>query len=507
MVFTSTFRAAMQERHGERLQPRLTVRLSDGTETILSDTEHCLNLSPIRRRRERQFGVVQAQSWQATFSNASLFHSGKRLAGCYVRLDIGFPNVGLWQKVAVGKIRAATATTGNQLVVEVQEPLRELVDATLPRDVYFSDTGWLSTVQPERIDDDSQRYDGSPTASDYSQLEDETFEIEFLSATTFQVTDGDGNVYGPFNISSDASHGTSQFPLSTLVTIPSSGWSSDSGAYADGDIFVFYAAAPRAAADLTTIGMVRHLIEDVAAIEAYDFDADDFGTPLSDIAEWSRVEALVSTDTVEGEWSRGSRIIDMVQQLLKLSHASLYPTPDGKVAIWILEESGASAYELNADPARGDISLLSGSLVQELDECYGAVEYTYLALDGQEAAVRREASASETDAAGITLSVNVGWRVSGITVAAAVSKALNRFKAAREIYTAKTTLAGGSIGLAEGVTIHEPELDMVGYRSDTTEVALDVLDNSAEIEAWTDPVAIEEYGVIGTMLVGTGTVW
>jgi hypothetical protein len=507
MGFSTALKAELAKSHGEMLKPRLTVRLHEGSEVELSAVEHCITLSPIRREREFSFGVVQAASWQASFSNATLFHVGRQLAGCWVALDVGFPTANIWDRVATGKIRKATASTDSTLVIEVQEPLRDLVDATLPRDIYFGQVGWLSEIQPEQTANDSRRYDGSPTASSQSQLRDETFTIEFLAATTFQVTDGDDNTYGPFSISSDASHGTAAFPLSTLVTIPSSGWSTDSGAYADGDTFIFYTARPRTTAELSTIGMVRHLIEDVAEIEAFNFSAGSFGTAISDPVEWSRVEALVSDDYVEGHWRRGSRVIEMCQQLLKLSHASIYPTMLGQVGVWILEPSGGAEITLNADPGQGDISLLSGTYLYDLSECYSAVEYEYLALDGEEASVRAEADDSETDAPGSTLTIRTSWRVRGATVAAAASKGVNRFRRQREIYSGKGTLAAARIDLSEGLVIQEPELGLDAHRSDSTLVELDVNNNSASVEAWTDPVSIADAFVLGQSLLDTGEIW
>jgi hypothetical protein len=251
--------------------------------------------------------------------------------------------------------------------------------------------------------------------------------------------------------------------------------------------------------------MVRHLIDDVAGIKAYDFDTEAEVSPLHDSDEWDRVEALVVGDTVGGLWRKGSRIIDMVQQLLKISHASLYPTAAGTVGIWILEASGPGVVTLNADPARGDIDLLSGAWVEDLDECFGSVEYRYLSMSGEDAVVA--ASAEETDAPGVPLSISIGWRVRGVTMNAAASKAINRFAKVRPAFVGQTTLAGAVIDLASGVTIREPDLSLDGWRSDTIAVSLDVINNSATVEAQTDPVSVGDYFIIGESLLGTGVIW
>lgn len=508
MAFSSALQAEMVKRVGERLMPRLTILLPDDSELVLTSTEHCLDLSEIERRREREFGIVQAQSWQAGFTNGGQVHAGQQLAGCRCALDVGFETADIWDRAATGIIRKVIATTGSRLVLEIQEPLRELVDATLQRDMFFFTVGWLSEIQVQAVSDDSQAYSGSPTTSSPAVLDDETFVVEFLGATTYQVLDGDGNTYGPFGIASDASFGNASVPGGTFITIPAAGWSTDTGAYAADDTFVFYTSAGRGTSDLTTIGMVRHLIEDVAGIVAYDFDTDSEISPLHDSSEWTRVEGLVTGDEVGGYWRKGSRVMDMIQQLLKLSHASLYPTSLGTIGIWILEASGANTATLNGDPSVGDITLLDdGTWTEDLDECYGAVEYKYLTLGGDDASVYAAADAADTDAAGVTLTVETQWRVRGVTVSAAVSKALNRFRQVRPAFVGKTTLAGAVIDLAAGVIINEPNLSMANWRSDTIAVALDVIDNSATVEAQTDPVSIGDYFIIGESLLGTGVIW
>ena len=517
MAFAQAFKDICGNPWGEALQPRVKVRLPNDTLVTIADADSIVGINPITRKRARKFGVVQGQNWQFRVVDQDLSTRAIDMVGGWAKMEIGFPDANLWESVAVGRIDRVSASTGLVVTVEVTDVLAQAMNYKLPRDIFFSDSGWGGNVHVKNKADDSKSYnnDWDDDGEDEGVLLyasgdnclDETIVLEFTSATDYKAVYEDGSESIGYDIAT-----TEIIPNSdgdNAILVVATGWSTDIDAYASGDEFQVFTAQKRTAATLNPVAMAKHLLDDVAELQTLDIEADTWGSAIYDSAGWDALAGDYSADRIAGFFARGTKIIDIIQDALKLVHGSVYPTNDGKIGLWLLQPTTPSGETLNGDPDAGQVDIISGSFSDDFTDTANRVTYQYLDLEsGDEASYEKTNTSSSWDE-DLHKVVKSNWRVHGPTVEAAVNKYLNRFANARKIYKLNTTLMGASVELDGGCSFTEPLLLASNMTADVDSLIIDIMGNKAALELYNDPVSELDYAVVGTTVVGSTTelVW
>lgn len=521
MAYSAPFRALCAATSGAGLVPRVTVRDKAGAVTVASEIEPVLAVGEIRRERERRYGVVQVNTWQVRLANYRQLLLPLDLPDCWVALEAGFPGDDVWELMAQGRIISAPASTDMTITIEVGDAVMDTLEHVLTRDMFFGLVGWAGDITPVAVADSSAEYAndinqsfgglGVLVALAYGHLViDEAISIVFTAATTYKVVYEDGSEVTGFTIASDANFGPSTSPAAPAFKIKAAGWSPEVGAYVVGDTYVFYASAARAAGQLTTVGMVRHLLTDVAQLTAYNVLADEpYSSPLYDEAgAWAEAAASHASTRLGGYWPKGTRLIEMVQEALMLAHASIYAAPTGQIAISWLRPAGAQVATINGDPAAGPVTLIAGSASDTRDETYNLVTLDYLSLSRGKPATAKFADANSPFVGVRHLPLSTSWRVGAVTAADCVYKALSRFSASRRLVSVDATLAHAVLDIDEIVAVTDSVIGLRNHLCGVVAVTLSIMDQRCSVEAYRDEVAAADYGRVGSSKINRpGFVW
>jgi len=517
--FSTDFIAEASNPFGEAMMSRLYIRLNDGASNAPSTLVDCdddghkvIDSGQVTRRREREYGVVQGQAWQVKLLNKDMELCDYDLAGCWACLQAGFEELDEWQTVAQGKISGVTFSTDGTAVIEVHDSVIDLLNYEIPQEYFYDSTGSVSEVYVVAKDKDSLSFDNDVgiTVLLANSLTDETYTIEFLSATTYKVILSNGTESATQSISSDYTYGSPG-----RLTIPASAWDTSTDAYAEGDTFEFFSSARRYNINRTPIPVIQEIIEDFVGVQVYDvITGAYYSTPFYDADAWDLAEddtseIINSTDNtyaLSGQWRKGTKAITMIQDALKLVNGSIYPTHTGQIGIWLLRPSGGATVALNGDPDAGPVDVVSASMTDTLDYTHNQVTVEYLSMGGEEAsytAVDDDPSINEVRAATVTS----GWRVRGEVAQSAGNIFLSRFKDARRQYLVNTTLAGMLADVALGMSVNEPELGITVETTDVTDITVNLQSNTATIKGHNDPAALANYCRVDIGVVGTDRVW
>jgi len=519
--FSADFISRAADPWGEALSLRVYLRLNDGASgapgTLVEfdkDGYEVVGLGRINRRREREYGVVQGQAWQVKVYNKDRGLLDYDLPGCWCCVQAGFSDDDVWQTFAQGKVANVQFGTDDTATFEVHDGVIDLLNYSLANDVYFDFYGHGGTLSPYSVATASGSYDTDAGGIDVNgvmwvYLEDEKFVVEFTSAYQFKVVLEDGtetqtgDVFHDLTVANQDGY--------SVVILRAAGWDT-STLYTAGDQFVFYTSAARQGVGTTPVQVVREVVTDFVGLQVYDvISGAYYGSPFFNETAWSEATAATSeplnsvenTYSLRGEWPRGSRAIDMVQDALKLVNGSIYSTPTGQIGIWLLRPSAGAAVALNGDPAAGPVEIISASINDTLDDTYNAVSLTYKTGNGEDAtydAVDSDPSISETR----TAAIRSGWRVRGEVAQSAANIFLNRFKDRRREYVIDATLAGALCDVAYGVSVNEPDLGVTVETTDVTEISVDLGGHVVQIKAHTDPVALTSYARVGDATTDPG---
>lgn len=498
--------------------------------TVLTELEDVLALNPIVTERERKFGSVQGQSWQIQLTNMTLTARSSSIPGGWARIRVGFPTADEWETLATGRVLSAPASTDGTITLEVEDQIVALIQAELDQDMRFqlstvaSPYGWISEVKPVIRADGSKSYNNAAAGAGTSitvnpgYVEDATFYIEFTSATAFKIVEPDGTDTQTGTISADC---TFSLNAQASAKIEKEGWDTGTGAYASGDKFVVYTARGRKNdgtldpddIELGFIGLVRHLIEDVAGYQVYDFDTDSYISPTYDSDNWDALADATEGDNCQGTFTKGTRIIDMIEGILPLAHASLYIMPNGQIAVWMLQPAVGDAYLLNGDHDGRDVSILSGLASPHLGETYNRVVYRYKSLtDGSEAVVEKSDPDTPYDR-DMLLEIETDWEVRALSVETAATRAIERFKGPAEPFTLVTTFDGATLEIGDLVAINDSALGVVNRQAAVVKIARDPMAGRATVDAIVEEITLGEYFKIGLNRIGgsgdtdAGMIW
>jgi len=287
MAFTSAFIAAATDPWGEALQTRLYVRLNDGgggspgTLVELTTEQSVISMGPITRRREMAFGVVRGQSCQVQITNINLSVLDYNLMGCRVAVRGGFTAADEWDLFAQGKVASFSGSTNGTAILEVHDSVMDLINFTLPRDISFQETGWISGIGIVSKASGSGSYSSAQalTLNTASAADDETFTVEFYNVGSYKIIleNGDETQIGTTGADKTIYNTANDIDI---IVIPAAGWT---GTFVSGDKFEFFTARPRtlgSGGELTPVYMLMHLIDDISGVSAYDvLDGSEYSDP------------------------------------------------------------------------------------------------------------------------------------------------------------------------------------------------------------------------------------
>ena len=509
--FTPEFIAlADQAFGGDPLAINLYIRDNDGVDgipgTLLFPTfpavggsfggETVTEINPITRRREVEFGVVEGNAWMVKVTNNNNWFKDYALYGSWCAI---YGQLGNYASIfAQGKIVRARYNTDGTVVLEIHDSIMDALSYTLTRDMRFQRTGWVSDVSVDNKASGSKLYASSGlTLTDPFSPLDETFIMEMTSPTTYKVILEDGDESQTGLISSDLTiSGIISVPF---LTIGTAGWDTvTSGAYSAGDRFVFYTSQQRQAYQLTPIWMIRELLDDVMGLTAYDtLNGIQLSDARSDSTNWANKSAEFNTVafTMAGTWKRGTSIITMIQDILKIVHGSIYPAPDGRIALWVLDAGPEISLTLNGNPSAGHVQLAAGAVTEDASTVTSDVVFSYLTLDDAEDATA-SASADDADYAWFeprSVEVSIGWEIQGAAVQSSAEKYIARFKDPLRRFELDTTLAGSVGEIGKAVLVTDDVMGVSAEQSDIVNMSVDMIGNSAQVQAYVDPVSFADF--------------
>lgn len=532
--FSAGFTDVAEDRYGEALRVRIYIRKHDGDLILLGEADilsnptatpdesvevTVLSVSSVTQKFQRKFGVVQGQTWQIRLSNIDSdfnmanpdsFRYGDELIDAWACIEAGFIDEDEWHVFGQGKIQKVVAATDLTVTLEMHDPIMDAIKAKLKTEVWFDTEAHGSNIYPSDVDEDSDYYendhDGDGVDDGVTVLNatgghhyDGKYTIEFTSSTAFTVT-------GPNGETDNGTTGTDCTVYdnwsNALFLIDKDGWIG--GTFHTSDVFIFYSSKLRVLADLTPAEIIGDLLKDFADLTAYNVLDGSVQSVLYDTSTWGSVSSAEHALDIHifGNWKVGTRVIDMIQDALKIVHGTIYPSETGQIAIWALTETGGAQQTLYGDHDRTDASLLRVERSEDRDHLVTWVKYKYLTIkDGLDAEVEVESSGSPFDERGAT--VSVGWRVGSAVVENSANQYLVRFGAARKNYKITSTLPGLLIRRAGDVIgIVEPFLHEDGQIIQMHSLTKDLVGNKCEGEGDFDEAVFAEYAIVGTHYTG-----
>jgi len=465
----------------------------------IGDYTQIVSINPIVRKREREFGVVQGSSVQIQISNVDLETVDQSLVNACCYIDIGFPTADEWETVYHGKVKNVKTNTNLTAVLEIEDPIMELLEGSLSRPIGFqNDTAYVSAVEEVDIADGSGSYSATPNvinSFDYS-IKDQTYTIKFLSEDTFSVCNEKGFPLGNIstfeNIFETGS--TAEFTaeeviagpiwgLNNALQIPSNGWE---GTFVAGDTYQFHVSRARTIGETSTYGIVEHLITDVAGLNIYDVENDVyFSSPYSNLPVFS---GYITGDTgqVNGVWDAGSKYIDMIQEALKLTHSTIFPSKEGLIEFHSPDMLETGTTTINGDPRFGNISIISGEIEDNLDDYANIVTVNYKSYtDGADKSISKQASVKANKPTEKVITTK--WGVTDAAANTCASRGLYRFNGTRRVYSIDSTLANLTLDITYPANIIEPFLNISNDTVTITEKQIDINNQAVRLIGWNDP--------------------
>lgn len=499
---------------------------------VLSNDARTISINPIEAKRERYFGVVEGQKTLFSVSNVDFIDS-QVSPGVWCAVQAGFPDADVWETVAQGQIVNLLSDTNLNLACELDDGVMQLIDAELDLDYGFFSSGWVSEVQVVETASGSSRYDNDSGSTELNlsnsgNLKDERFEIVFTDVDSFQVffsnglpvtqsfdasgaTDQSDSSGVTFVTSGDCRIGSSLVPDQWALTIPSDGWKlpgtgSTSGDtyYEAGDTFEFYTSKPRTERELTPIGMAAHLITGVTQAQVYDvMNGEYYDSPLYNKERWDTLidRSFLAGRVVAGTWKKGSRVIQMIQDALKLEIGTIYPTPTGQIAGWYPFGNSTASTALDATGGGSMVSIINAAKEININDYASRTTVEYLDLVTAE---ERDISSEPVERAlkDKHMTIKTRWRTGRSTAFAAANRSSRRYSVPLEIYRSQNQIDVAGVEITEAVTITDPFLNVALKKVDVVSTSLDVMSQTVALEAWTDPLTVETTFIVGGPTLG-----
>lgn len=478
-----------------------------------------LSTNPFVRKRERKYGVVQGTNQQISISNVDLTYVDNSLPDAWCTVQMGFPNTDEWETVLNGKINGVKTNTNLSCTLDVDDSIMDLLSNGIQRDMTFQNTPWVSEVTVGDKASDSSSYTGTVTFLDSlsGEVRDERYYIKFLDGTTYKIynesdqplmdnNEGFTETGTTFTYSVDNSFSPRQYTTSSsnVFTIPSSGW--DGTTFSVGDTYEFTTSYARTTGQTTAIGMVKHLIEDISNITIYDVLNDEYySTPLYEIDNWNSVMSGTGgypalDGQIGGFWSKGSKLIEMIQDALKLEHCSIYPAENGQIALAYMANLQTGTTTINGDPNLGTVTIISGEVEDSNEDYSNQITVEYFDLEtGEDKSTTNIEKFRHTTPKEVV--INCKWGVEDSLARTCASRALFRFNSTKRTFTLDTTLAGIDVPMTDAIVIEEPFLGAFSEKVIVVEKTIDVNNQALKLIAWNDPLSFLNVAKVGVTTI------
>ncbi len=539
MSFSSAFKAVADDPNGEALAVRVYLRADTdgGSDQLitLTDLEEAIEVSDVKRYREREFGVVQGQQWEVRLANVyDTFNpdaddwptTESSILLKWIALEIGFPIADEWETVAQGRIHRQRVGTDGSALLQAGDPIMDILAYEWPRDAVFDERdAWVSPVRDVLKSATSKSYlhttGPAVIASPISNVHNETFRLVFASPTTYNIVyeDGTSQAGGPFSIATATVDITSNQSAAAVVRIYTADWDQNTGAYATGDEFVLYTSKQYTSATLQPVALIQEMITQAGRNKSYNVISGASQDVWYDSSHWTTVDTAFNTTKCRGYWPKGSNLMEMIQGLLKVMNATIYPSYDGRIAIWHLEAGGVgdTTQEITGDPDAEEIQIAEAERLSDHEDVVNSTAWTYGHLDFTAGADGTEPSIEELvmskDDLDSTTFVDpvtaepvvrhkdhaLGWAISAATVDSATNLYLNRFKVDVPVYRIRGTLARiATSDITDAVSVTEPFLAVASKKIQVAQIGIRILENVGELVGWIDPVVNADYAIVGT---------
>lgn len=540
MGWAQDFQNILKDPYGEAMSARLYLRAdtSGGSNQLISIAANdVVAVSDITRRRERSFGVVQPQQWEVQISNVDDYFNPNSSAWPTTEdtlmlhwgaLEIGFPDNAEWELVAQGRLRRMHASTDGTAILEFADPLFDLLNFEWPREAVFDDRdAWVSPVRvaSKAATSSSFLHQQGPVviaADPTADIVNETFKIVFATSTTYNIVYEDGTTQsgGPFSIATATVDVVSNATSQAVVRIYTADWDAAGGAYTADDTFEFYTSPQYASATLAPIDLIQELISQAGITNSYDVVSGFSQSLYYDTAQWGAVKTDFASSKARGYFAKKSNLMDMIQGLLRACNATIYPSVDGRIAIWHLwpDDIGTTTWQIRGDPDDDRVAILEAERIHDDAGIVNRTAWTYGDLnftsgdDGNVPTIQRPTITKDdldattyTDPIGVTpvrdSPVEINWCIDGVTVDASSNRYLARFKDDNPQYLLRGALRLLLPDVADPIALTEPFLAESLTTLQVTQVGVRVFEQEAELLAIFDPIVNEDYARVGTATV------
>lgn len=537
--FSSAWLAIADDPYGEALHHRISVRVDTdgGSDQLVELTllESVISVPPIVRRREREVGVVQAQQWQFRFTNEDLTFNPKSSAwfsvddhflGKFCALEIGFPVADEWEVVAQGKIASHDVSSDLVCTISVVDPIHEEMDKTIPRDMSVDARfAWVSAIHTQGKNPASKDFDNagfpctraSPApAVSQAIISDETYVIEITAIGvphTFKVIYED--LTELTGLLTNANNDISSIYFGGLFNsfrIFAGGWATGASDYAVGDKFICYTS--KIYSNDSPIGVLLGLL-DTSGAESYNVLAGASQIYQHDFGHWADVQAAFAAVHVAGIFDRNTRTIELIQGMLRLVLATIYPNNLGQIGIWHLapSEFGDTTKFVYGDPTRADASILKHTRKTEDRNIVNRVVINYKdigspMIDGETgylAQVAYETIDAVSQFSDHPLIIDSVWAMTPSQVEASGNRMLLRFKDPYNVHRIKGTLVTlAGLELVDTLTIQEDFLSESLTKGLVQSVSIDTMRNEVDVLVEENNIITTGFAIVGTSTVETG---
>lgn len=549
MALSAGWKTVANDPFGEGITVRAYVRVDTaaGSDQLveLTATEKVISCEPIRRARERSPGVVQGQQWSLRLTNnlgtftpgsAAYFTTQSVIEGEWIELQFSFEYAGVAETFASGPIEKAYLESDGSFTIFVESVMvADVMRWVLPRPLVYDERGdWSSPVYTVQAGQDEYDNTLGKTLSLNGLASWETFRISFVTTTSFHVTreNGTNQAGGPFPIGSNLDITSLYILQLPVVRIFASGWA---GTYVTGDEFVVYTCPQVSSAYTNPLEGVRSIID--VSRQA----SPVFGSPTTvpaviaggtvslyddSAGAWTAALAQFSSVVVRGAWPKGTRGIDLIQGLLRLMNASIFPTRSGQIGISLIEPQGVgtSDVQVTGDPNAADASVLRARRYKDRDGWIARVIYKYRNLnfptgqDGIDPEDNQPGSGTPTkfnlaeaivdNSTSVTdlylqEEIDLLWAIKATEVDAAASKYLNQRKQPNDTWEIDGTLTNLAVlDLNDALSLTEKTIGAQSAKALVREIDVDPLANETRVVAYHDPVVFANYARVGVSVVG-----
>lgn len=495
-------------RTGEALETIVRIRAdTDGGTNqlvVLSDLEPVVRVSNLRRKREREYGIIEGLEWSVTFSNAKgTFNPASSewpildpsIIFKWADLQIGFPVANQWKIVANGRIERIEVDTNGLFRMHVRDPVMDLVQSEIRRDWKWTDTGWVSPMRDGVLAAGSDSFDnsGNPLTIEPGNetfLGNLTYKIVFTTATLFDIihVNEPGLGYDQTGLSKSSDQKIKRFTAVDIVDIPTAGW----GTTVAGDTFFIYTSKKYTSAQMNPIDVLAEVIDELGQFyRRVSNGALSVARASGPISTWAGVSARhTAVSLADSEFEAATSGAVLIEGILIGVACSLFPNIDGTIGIYHFhpDDAGSGGPTVSGDPESGDTTVISAVRRESVKWRATSIVFDYLNTDG----VQAQFIATDADppvGVDIVHPLSSPWRWTSGQIEATTNQAMLRRSAYSPQFDIKGTLLELlELDLSEPMNFTDPELGETVVKLQVSELDVDIMNNTVRAIAWNDPI-------------------